>query len=39
MDWSATTVDPTVFNGPPVISGWAVWVPAIAIRNFECVLE
>ena len=38
MDWSATTVDPTVFNSPTVISGWAVWAPAIAIRNFECVL-
>jgi hypothetical protein len=39
MDWSATTVDPTVFNSPTVISGWAVWAPAIAIRNFECVFE
>jgi hypothetical protein len=39
MDWSATTVDPTLFNGPVVIAGWAVWAPAIAIRTFECVPE
>jgi hypothetical protein len=39
MDWTTTTVDPTVFTGPTVLSGWAVWAPAIEIREFECVLE
>ena len=39
MDWNATTVDPTLFNSPPVIAGWAVWAPEIAIRTFECVRE
>jgi hypothetical protein len=36
MDWSVTTVDPTVFAGEAVLSGWAVWVPSIEIRPFEC---
>jgi hypothetical protein len=36
MDWSVATVDPTVFAGEAVLSGWAVWVPSIEIRPFEC---
>ncbi len=39
MDWTMSTVDPTVFTGPTELSGWAVWAPAIEIQNFECVLE
>ena len=39
MEWTATTVDPTIFAGSASIAGWAVWAPAIAIRPFECVVE
>ncbi len=37
MDWTATTVDPTVFTGPTTLSGWAVWSPEIEIKEFQCV--
>ena len=36
MDWSVTTVDPATFAGEAALSGWAVWVPSIEIRPFEC---
>ena len=39
MDWSMSAVDPSVFTAPAVLSGWAVWAPAIEIQNFECELE
>ena len=37
MDWSVTTVDPSVFTDPTSLSGWYVWAPDIEIKEFQCV--
>ena len=39
MDWTATTVDPTMFTAPVTLTGWAVWAPDIEIQEFHCVVD
>jgi hypothetical protein len=39
LDWTATSVDPSVFTEPDTLSGWAVWVPEIEIEDFRCLTE